>query len=306
MQVASGERITVFLKEFSKNFNYSADRGPIALFLGFFFLDVAMLALNLPLGITAIYAFIAFFPKSMITAWNHHHQHVPTFKSPILNMALEVMYGFQTGVLPNGWVLHHNLGHHPKYMKGAEDESAWKTSDGRTMGEIEYTLRVGLMAYPLIVRNIFRHDQKYGRRFLMGLILTAIVFLGFWLVDPVRALILFFLPAVAALFGTVWFTYKHHAGLDTCVAAEASWNVLDPLYNKLTGNLGYHTAHHISCGIHWSRLPELHDRISHNVPKSLYRDPGFPFNFFEAGLAISRSITPRLSVVKTLKQKIKL
>jgi fatty acid desaturase len=276
------ERLDVRQTAFLKAFHYSADQIPVAIFTGFFLLDIAVFALDLPLSVTLFYALIAFLPKSMITAWNHHHQHVPTFKSSRLNMALEVMYAFQTGVLPNGWVLHHNLGHHPNYLKGAEDESAWITKRGRKMGEIEYTLRVGLMAYVLIVRNMFRFNGKHARRFFIGSAITGSIFYGLWTLNPIGATILFFLPAVGALFGTVWFTYKHHAGLDTKVHEEASWNVLDPLYNKLTGNLGYHTAHHISCGTHWSKLPELHGRICNKIPKELYREPGFPFPLFEA------------------------
>ncbi|MEI8025359.1 MAG: fatty acid desaturase [Pseudomonadota bacterium] len=264
------------------SFHYAADRKPVAIFLAFFLLDLIVFALDLPLSLTLFYAVLVFFPKAMITAWNHHHQHVPTFKHSGLNMALEVIYGFQTGVLPSGWVLHHNLGHHPNYMKGAEDESAWITTKGRKLGELEYTLRVGLLAYVFILRNIARFDAKHGKRFLKGCLLTGLLFYGLWSLNPRNAVLLFLIPPVCALFGTVWFTYKHHAGLNTQVAEEASWNVLDPFYNKLTGNLGYHTAHHISCGTHWSKLPDLHARISKKIPKNLYREPGFPFPLLEA------------------------
>lgn len=273
------------MKEVSKQstlFRFEADRLPVILFTGMFFIDILVLFSGLPNTVVFIFAVLYFFPKSMLTAWNHHHQHVPTFKNKTLNMLLEVMYSFQTGVLPNGWVLHHNLGHHVNYMKGSLDESAWLTRDGKQLSEMWYTLKVGLLAYPLIVRNALRFDKKHGMRFMLGFLLCGAVFYGFWMVDPIKSVILFLMPAVAGLFGTVWFTYKHHAGLDTDVAEEASWNVLDPLYNKLTGNLGYHTAHHISCGVHWSKLPSLHEKIKHKIPAQLYRDPGFPFPLFSA------------------------
>ena len=272
----------MLLKALSSSFRYDADRAPIAIFTSMFLIDILVFSLQLPISVTAIYAFIAFFPKTMLTAWNHHHQHVPTFKNSWLNMALEVMYSFQTGVLPQGWVLHHNLGHHVNYMNGPKDESAWMSKSGRKMSEAEYTVKVTLMAYILIIRNCFRFDKRHGLRFLLGLILVGSVFFTFFSIDPSRAIILFFLPALGGLFGTVWYTYKHHAGLDTQIAEEASYNVVDPLYNKLTGNLGYHTAHHISCGIHWSKLPALHEKISHKIPGHLYKGPGFPFGIFQA------------------------
>ena len=178
-----------------------------------------------------------FFPKSMITAWNHHHQHVPTFKQPVLNMLLEIVYSFQTGVLPEGWVLHHNLGHHKNYLDGVKDESAWVTKSGHRLTEFQYTMKVTSLSYYYIIRNAFNNHARHGLRFLIGAFLVSVVFWGMCLYNPTNAVILFLLPAVAGLFGTVWYTYKHHAGLYTETKEHASWNVLDPLYNKLTGNL---------------------------------------------------------------------
>ena len=39
-----------------------------------------------------------------------------------------------------------------------------------------------------------------------------------------------------------------------------------PLYNRMTGNLGYHTAHHSEHGLHWSKLPVLHTELAREIP----------------------------------------
>ena len=270
------------MKQARSIFRYHADKRPIAIFCGLFGLDVLVFYLDFAAGWLLLYAVLAWLPKTMITAWNHHHQHVPTFFSPILNFGLEVVYSFQTGVLPNGWVLHHNLGHHPNFTKGALDESAWVRPNGRVMQPFEYTVRVSLLSYPLIVRNCFRFAPRYGIRFGLGALASLAVFLFFYLQNPFAAIVLFLIPGVCSIFATVWHTYKHHAGLLTEKEEEASWNMLDPFYNKLTGNLGYHTAHHISCGTHWSRLPDLHAKLQDRIPGHLYRSPGMPFPLFHA------------------------
>ncbi len=75
----------------------------------------------------------------------------------------------------------------------------------------------------------------------------------------------------------VYETYDHHAGLDQQAPYQASYNITDPWYNFFTCNLGYHTAHHLQCGRHWSQLPQLHQEIKHKIPVHLYREAGFPF-----------------------------
>jgi hypothetical protein len=54
-------------------------------------------------------------------------------------------------------------------------------------------------------------------------------------------------------------------------------------YNILTGNLGYHTAHHVKPKLHWSKLPEFHATIADRIPDHLYIEPFFPMNLLPAG-----------------------
>lgn len=62
---------------------------------------------------------------------------------------------------------------------------------------------------------------------------------------------------------------------------EASHNIMNRWYNIFTGNLGYHTAHHVKPGLHWSKLPEFHATIADKIPKHLYHLPAYPFRGFQ-------------------------
>ena len=93
--------------------------------------------------------------------------------------------------------------------------------------------------------------------------------------DPVAGIFLFVLPMISGLLLTSWATYQHHAGLDTDNIDEASYNNLHPFFNLTTGNLGYHTAHHYKQRLHWSKLPELHEQIKHNIPDNLIKTAWF-------------------------------
>ena len=79
----------------------------------------------------------------------------------------------------------------------------------------------------------------------------------------------YLLPMAISLFLTAWHTYYHHAGLVTLDEFAATFNCTNRFFNLVTGNLGYHTAHHKRWRLHWSLLPEYHKSIEQNIPKHL-------------------------------------
>lgn len=250
-------------------FKYHEDTIPVLIISALFVLDViAYLLLDNP-WLLVVYWLLMIWPKGVICAWNHHHQHSPTFKSTLLNRCLELIYALHTGVTAKLWVLHHVLGHHHNYLDQNKDESRWQRKNGSQMGRIEYTFNVALTAY----YRGYIVGKKHPRPFKIFLISTVItlflVVLLFWY-RPLPATFCFILPMISSLLFTAWATYAHHAGLDVDNIFEASYNNISPVYNLLTGNLGYHTAHHYKQGVHWSRLPELHEKIKDQIPAHLY------------------------------------
>ena len=57
--------------------------------------------------------------------------------------------------------------------------------------------------------------------------------------------------------------------LDAHDHLTASRNRAGHLYNRLTFNSGYHTAHHLRPGLHWSQLPRFHQEIGDRIPAPL-------------------------------------
>ena len=64
-------------------------------------------------------------------------------------------------------------------------------------------------------------------------------------------------------------TYDHHSGLFTENKYEASRNIVTSYYNFMRLNLGFHTAHHVKPGLHWSDLPQYHESIRSQIPIEL-------------------------------------
>ena len=252
-------------------FKHSADRIPILCILIVSALDFYLFFTVDNYYVLGIYFFLMILPKSQICAWNHHHQHAPTFRFTVLNRIMEFFYALHTGVTTNLWVLHHNLGHHQHYLDQTKDESRWTRDDGTKMGEMEYSLIITITAY----YRGYLVGKKHPEEMRDFLIFSAITFalLGVLVaLKPAAALLLFVFPMITGLFMTAWATYEHHAGLNTDDLYQASFNNTNRWYNLFTGNLGYHTAHHDKRGLHRSNLPQLHEKIKDNIPKELIRE----------------------------------
>lgn len=251
-------------------FRYKEDRWPVFIVLALTVIDFILYFTINDIAVLGGYYLLMLLPKGVICAWNHHHQHLFTFRHAFLNRGLEFVYALHTGVTTHLWRLHHVLGHHLNFLDQEQDESRWKRKDGTRMGMGEYTLNVALTAYS----RGYRVGKKHPKQLSTFLIYTAITFIivaSLVWYKPVAGLMLFVLPMITSLLFTAYVTYEHHSGLDTKNEYEASYNNLDPLFNRLTGNLGYHTAHHHKQGVHWSKLPALHAEIEDRIPAHLYQ-----------------------------------
>jgi fatty acid desaturase len=252
-------------------FKHKADRLPVFLFTSLFLLDLSVWFFVDSYLLIFLYSFSVFFPRTFIAAWNHHHQHCHTFFQTFLNRALEVIYTFHTGVSTNVWVLHHNLGHHLNYLDQTKDESGWKRADGTQMGVWEYTFVTAITGY-IRAFGVGKSYPKFQKTFIGMGFLNLIILLVMFYFKPLSTLLVFIIPMLLVYGGTCWTTYFHHAGLDTDDPLHASHNNVNKVYNLLTGNLGYHTAHHMKQALHWSQLPEYHEKIHDKIPPELIKN----------------------------------
>ncbi len=252
------------------------DYYPIAIIIFVFGIDLVVFLFSPSIVIPIVWAIVSLYIKGFICCWNHNHQHCLFFTVSWANRLIELIMGLHTGILGEGWVLHHTLGHHLNYLDQSKDESAWKTKSGRLMSHWEYTFKVGIMAYPIALAVGKRHP-KSRNKLIQNMAVTALVLGLLAWINWLRTLVIFIIPMIILLFMTIRETYYHHAGLDEQDPYKATYNITNRWYNLLTCNLGYHTAHHLQCGRHWSDIPQFHEEIKGKIPNNLYREPGFPF-----------------------------
>ena len=252
------------------------DYYPITVILLIFCVDLLVYFFSPFWLVTLLWAASSIYIKGFTCSLNHHHQHYKFFSKKWANRAIEFVMGLQTGIVGEMWVLHHTFGHHQNYLDQTKDESGWQRRDGSVMNVAEYTFDVGTTAYTRALKVGKRFPREQSRLIQNTIFTVAAIALAFWY-NWFNALVVFVLPMLILLYATAFDTYKHHAGLDTEDPYLATYNITDPTYNWFTCNLGYHTAHHLQCGKHWSELPQLHEQIKDKIPQELYREPGFPF-----------------------------
>ena len=253
-----------------KILKYKADRLPVTVFFSLTVLDLAVFFAVDRVWLIVLYWLSMIPVKAIVSAWNHHHQHVPMFYSKRLNRLLEMSFALHTGATTHAWTLHHVHGHHKNYLDQDKDESRWRRRSGQPYGYIGYTAITALTSYQRAY-VVGRNHPRLQRAFVGYGLLTLTIVATLVAIKPLSGLLLFVLPMATSLVITIAATYHHHSGLDTQDHMLASHNYTHRIRNILTGNLGYHTAHHYRQGLHWSKLPELHESIVDKIPDEYIR-----------------------------------
>ena len=249
-------------------FRHPIDALPAGALLSGFAIQLALFFGADGLAPVAIGALLLFPLLVNLAGTCHNHHHLSTFRHPLANRAFEVVMFLQLGMLPYGYTLHHNLGHHARYLDPQHDPNRWRRADGTAMGPWEFAARLVLRMYPDAVAIGREHPVVY-RKFLRMLAVCALALGGLLVLDPARAFVLFVLPMPVALLFQAQATWYQHAGLESTDPLAASRSAVGRLYNLRTLNLGYHTAHHLKPGLHWSRLPAFHAEIAARIPEEL-------------------------------------
>lgn len=247
---------------------YRADVWPVAFTLGVLGVQLGIFLAVERLWLAALLV-LAFQPvQAVAIACNHYQHHQPVFTRRWLNRAYEVVLFLQTGMPPYLITLHHNLGHHRHYLEPAKDTLGWRRPDGapRSLAASLVRNAAGHLTWTVAIGR--RYPELYRRLKAMSAIACLPLVALLWL-DPARAALVFVLPMALALVNVARLGYEQHAGLELDDHLTASRNIESRLYNLLTFNSGYHTAHHLKPGVHWSKLPELHRRIRDGIPETL-------------------------------------
>jgi fatty acid desaturase len=207
---------------------------------------------------TALLAWLSWI-NAIIT---HNVVHAPVWRSDRLNrltrLALSLAYGFPV----SDYVPGHNLSHH-RYIQTRRD--VMRTTKAR----LRWNLGNLLVFFFTVSLDVARANARYaafarharpkwyrerGQEILASWGLTAALVVLDWR----KALVLWFLPHLAAVWGITTVNFLQHDGCDTDHPVNHSRNFTGAFFNWFHFNAGFHGMHHMQPGLHWSLLPQAH------------------------------------------------
>jgi len=226
------------------------------------------------------YVVVAILPLvRLVNLVEHNHAHLPVFYREALNELLGWMCFLSNGVPLEFYVVHHVRNHHRFNQRVGATQQDWSSLyafAGARYPDKPVGLGYYVLTFPIITTchsllAILRAPgSKMFRRFIRSIAVVALCFGGLLWLHPWKFLLFFFLPWVVVIFAMGRNNYSHHVGCAmTTDYDSASVNLR--AYSRLLGfNIGYHVAHHIRPGLHWSLLPGFHETIARNIPAEQY------------------------------------
>jgi fatty acid desaturase len=206
---------------------------------------------------------------------NHNHQHHPTFVPRSLNKGFGVLISLAMGIPATTIVAMHNYNHH---VYNNHDEDHVRVS----VVNFRWNL-LNLLLFPFVAvfhylpakRRDLRawkterpqlHRQIWLERLILYPVLLTLAILG-----PLETLLYIVLPQLYGQWGILAINHVQHDGCDSESEHNHSRNFVGGWLNWWVFNNGYHTAHHLRPGLHWSQLPEFHKEIQHHIDPGLER-----------------------------------
>lgn len=242
---------------------------PPILFAPFFFDSLAAHA--------ALYGIAIFF--FLIGKTNyllHLHIHHPFSRNDTLNLLLDLSMGSVTAMTSSNWRVQHLYGHHRGIDLSYRGDHRWQLEKYSPLRAFSFSIATLWPTFFAPIRESFRKGIlanikapiSYRWAFFEQFLL--IVFVGGLAVWQPWLVLSYLLPwYLVTYFLTRYVDYLNHYDCDEKGANRfaAANNCVSRSFNSDTHNFGYHMAHHLRPGAHWTTLPDIHAAIADQIPE---------------------------------------
>lgn len=196
---------------------------------------------------------------------NHNHQHHPMFRGAGRNRAFSLALTFAMGFPATTAVMTHNRNHHDRF--GEADDTVHPGALRTGWRALDFLLFPLVCLPKLVAWNLADFPRLGAERPALHrqLILEHVLGYGAALVAtwcaPRQALVWLWGPWAFGQWGIVAINYVQHEGCELASPLDHSQDVVGSTLNWWLLNNGFHTAHHLRPGAHWTRLPGLHAEL---------------------------------------------
>lgn len=268
-------------------FKYRVDQWPVGVVFFATALSLVPFFVHMPIWGLAINLAAVIYVRTFCPFAQHNHGHLPVFNSKILNWTYDALLAQNTGYPTALWELHHNRGHHRNFLTPEKDVAALTyPGTNKLMSRWMYALRGNLTIHRDSIRTGIQ-EGKEGKKTLLGklafeTLVQTVLTLALLAWNPWLAVAFFIVPNLFSSWMVWWESYPHHLNMPTTTLYDSSMTVEKKSYNRMTFNIGHHTAHHEKPTLHWSLLPQrtaaIRDRIHEACIKADYTTAGSRFS----------------------------
>jgi fatty acid desaturase len=201
-----------------------------------------------------------------VTVANHNIVHVPIFHNRHLNSLMNVILTLSFGHPSSTYVPGHNLSHH-KHTQTKKDFMR-TTKVNQKWNALNLVVFFYLIAQDTMKNDwkYFRAQRKLNRPIWKQVRLEIIALLlchGILVISDIKKYLIYvYLSQLFAKYAITTMNLLQHDGCLQQFTEEGkhnhSRNFTGSFLNFWAMNNGYHAAHHLYPGIHWSELPKVH------------------------------------------------
>lgn len=225
-------------------------------------------------GYTWLYALGIFVLIGKTNYLLHLHIHHPFSRKRALNLLFDLSLGIVSGMASSNWRIQHLYGHHRGIDLPYRGSRAWQLETYSPLRALSFSVVTLWDTFYEPIAESFRKGIRanvtapinYRWAFCEQVLLIA--FVGALALWRPWLVLTYLLPwYFVTHFITRYVDYLNHYGCDETGENQLAVanNSLSWWFNFATHNFGYHTAHHMRPGAHWTTLPEIHATLADKI-----------------------------------------
>lgn len=209
----------------------------------------------------------------------HNHAHLKIFRQNLLNQVLDWIFFISNGVPVECYEMHHVHNHHRFAQEYSDEHRDWSSTfafentryPDKPMGRLYYCLTYAPLAWlHCWIEVLRRPGTRMFKRFIISFTLCMGISITLVILNPVQYALWFGFPWALAYIGMANANYDHHRDCKHTTPYNSARDNLSYTFRSFGFNIGYHIEHHMKPTLHWSLLPDLHERIKEQIPAENY------------------------------------